>query len=178
PCDGDRPSFDRITVRAIENTAALEANLLSGDIDMIDGELGLSLDQALAFERRHGDRYTVLYKPGLTYEHIDVNLDNPILADLRVRQALLLGIDRPAAAPVGAGGGAKGWLRRAGRRPGGGARGLARVWSQATGGPPCGGEAGKGPPACAQPGRMPGAVGFRQNAQGQPVRLSFMTTAG
>ena len=47
---GDRPHFRRITIRAIENTAALEANLLSGAIDYIAGELGLSLAQmALAW---------------------------------------------------------------------------------------------------------------------------------
>ena len=38
---GQSRPFRRITVRAIENTAALEANLLSGTIDMIAGELGL-----------------------------------------------------------------------------------------------------------------------------------------
>ena len=93
---GEAPAFDRITVRSIENTAALEANLLSGAVDMIAGELGLTLDQALAFEKRHDDRYNVLYKPGLIYEHIDLNLDNPILADERVRHALLHAIDREA----------------------------------------------------------------------------------
>jgi peptide/nickel transport system substrate-binding protein len=41
---GAKPDFDKITVRVIENTAALEANLLSGAIDMIAGELGLTLD--------------------------------------------------------------------------------------------------------------------------------------
>jgi peptide/nickel transport system substrate-binding protein len=93
---GAKPKFSRIVVRAIENTAALEANLLSGAIDMIAGEIGLSLDQALAFEARNRGRYTVLYKPGLAYEHIDVNFDNPILADVRVRKALLHAIDRDA----------------------------------------------------------------------------------
>ena len=63
---------------------------------MIAGELGLTIDQALAFEKRHGDRYQVIYKPGLIYEHIDLNLDNPILADLRVRKALIMGLDREA----------------------------------------------------------------------------------
>lgn len=91
---GQRPHFRRITVRVIENTAALEANLLSGAIDYVAGELGLSLDQALAFEQRHGSRYTIQYKAGLIYEHIDANLDNPILADRRVRIALLHGLDR------------------------------------------------------------------------------------
>ena len=93
---GAKPAFDRITVRVIENTAALEANLLSGAIDMIAGELGVTIDQALAFEKRHGARYNVSYKPGLIYEHLDVNLDNPILADKRVRQALILALDREA----------------------------------------------------------------------------------
>lgn len=94
--NGNKPHFKRITFRAIENTAALEANLLSGSVDYILGELGLTLDQALAFEKRNRDRFDVIYKPGLIYEHIDLNLDNPLLADRRVRQALLYGIDRKA----------------------------------------------------------------------------------
>ncbi len=93
---GEKPAFRRVVVWTVENTSALEANLLAGGIDMVAGELGFSLDQALAFEQRHGDAFTILYKPGLVYEHVDVNLDNPILADRRVRQALLLGIDRQA----------------------------------------------------------------------------------
>jgi len=92
---GKPPAFKRIVLSLVENTAALEANLLSGSIDMISGELGqVSVDQALAFEKRHGDRFVVLTKPGLSYEHVAVNLDNPFLADLRVRQALLYGLDR------------------------------------------------------------------------------------
>lgn len=93
---GEKPHFKRLVVKIIENTAALEANLLSGNVDYVLGELGLSLDQALAFEKRHKDRYNVLYKPALIYEHIDVNLDNPLLEDRRVRQAILLSIDRKA----------------------------------------------------------------------------------
>jgi len=93
---GDRPHFRRVTIRAIENTAALEANLLSGAIDYIAGELGLSLDQALAFQKRHGARFDIAFKPGLVYEHVDLNLDNPLLRDRRVRQALLAAIDREA----------------------------------------------------------------------------------
>jgi peptide/nickel transport system substrate-binding protein len=88
--------FQRITVRAIENTAALEANLLSGTIDMVAGELGLSLDEGLAFDKRHPGAYQMIYKPGLVYEHIDLDLDRPTLADRRVREALILGLDREA----------------------------------------------------------------------------------
>ena len=93
---GKPARFKRVTVRTIENTAALEANLLSGEIDYIAGEDGISLDQALEFEKRHGDDFRVVFKQGLFYEHIDLNLDNPILADVRVRRALVHALDREA----------------------------------------------------------------------------------
>jgi peptide/nickel transport system substrate-binding protein len=93
---GPQPYFRRVIIWTVENTAALEANLLAGGLDMVAGELGFSLDEALAFEKRHGAQFQIIYKPGLSYEHIDLNLDNPILSDLRVRQALLYGIDRKA----------------------------------------------------------------------------------
>jgi len=93
---GRKPFFRRIVVWTIENTAAIEANLLARGVDMVAGELGLSVDEALAFEKRHGGAFRVIYKPGLTYEHVDLNLDNPILADRRVRQALLYAVDRAA----------------------------------------------------------------------------------
>jgi peptide/nickel transport system substrate-binding protein len=93
---GPQPYFRRVVIWTVENTAALEANLLAGGLDMVAGELGFSLDEALAFEKRHGSRFKILYKPGLSFEHIDTNLANPILADLRVRQALLYSIDRKA----------------------------------------------------------------------------------
>lgn len=91
---GPAPHFKRVIIRVIENTAALEANLLSGEVDYVAGELGFNIEQALSFERRNPDRFAYLYKPGLIYEHLDVNLDNPVLADVRVRQALLYALDR------------------------------------------------------------------------------------
>ncbi len=94
--EGQKPYFQRIVVKTFENTAALEANLLSGGIDYPLGELGLSLDQTLALQKRFKDKYDFIYKPALIYEHIDVNLDNPLLTDVRVRQALLMSIDRGA----------------------------------------------------------------------------------
>ena len=92
---GPRPYFDRIVIKTIGNTAALQANLLSGDVDMAPGEgVALTLDQVLALQRQYPDRFTYAYKPNLSYTHIDLQLDNPMLADVRVRRALLLGIDR------------------------------------------------------------------------------------
>src|SRR5580704_19501659 len=47
-------------------------------------------------EKRHQDKYDFIYKPALIYEHIDTKLDNDLLADRRVRQAILMAIDRKA----------------------------------------------------------------------------------
>ena len=92
---GARPYFDRLVIRTIGNTAALQANLLSGDVDMVPGDgAGLTLDQVLSLQAQHPDQFAYAYKPNLGYSHIDVQLDNPVLADVRVRRALLMGIDR------------------------------------------------------------------------------------
>lgn len=91
---GMRPQFDRVILRTIENTAVLQQNLLSGDIDFVSGELGLTLDQGLEMAKRNADRFNFVFEPGLIYEHIDLNMDNPILKDRRVRYALLHAINR------------------------------------------------------------------------------------
>jgi peptide/nickel transport system substrate-binding protein len=93
---GEKPQIKRIVVKTIENTSALEANLLSGAIDYIAGEAGLSIDEAIAFEQRHRDAYDVVYKPVIFFEHVTPNHDNPALSDKRVRQALLYALDRRA----------------------------------------------------------------------------------
>ena len=78
---GTKPSFDRIVIKTIGNTAALQTNLLSGDVDMVPGEgVGLTLDQVLALQKQYPDRFAYAYKPNLSYTHIDLQLDNPILA--------------------------------------------------------------------------------------------------
>ena len=95
---GKAPGFDKITFKTVENSSALTAHLLSGSIDYIAGELGLTLDQALGFEKRlkaaKPDKFNVIYKPGLTYEHIDLPLDKKPFDDVRLRKALMYGMNR------------------------------------------------------------------------------------
>lgn len=165
---GEKPAFKRVIVRVIENTAALEANLLSGSIDMIAGELGLGIDQALAFERRHGDRYTILYKPGLVYEHIDVNLDNPILQDRRVRQALAHAIDREAISEKLFGG----------RQPVAHSNVNPLDWVYADDVPRYAYDPDKAAALLDEAGWSTMRGGIRHNDAGEPLRLEIMTTAG
>jgi peptide/nickel transport system substrate-binding protein len=91
---GPPPALKRITIRLVEDTAALQANLLSGDVDLTPAGIGLTIDQVAAMKTQYPDRFQYIFKPSLTYEHIDMQRSNPILADPRVRQALLLAIDR------------------------------------------------------------------------------------
>jgi peptide/nickel transport system substrate-binding protein len=91
---GQKPAIRRIVIRLIENTASLQANLLSGDVDMTPSGIGITTDQAIALQRDHRQDFAFFYRAGLSYERIDLQSANKPLADVRVRQALVLGIDR------------------------------------------------------------------------------------
>ncbi|MBX3018498.1 MAG: peptide ABC transporter substrate-binding protein [Bdellovibrionaceae bacterium] len=93
---GTAPKIQKIIVRLIPNTGTLEANLRTGEIDTI-GTLGMAFDQAVAFDKKVKSEklpFDVQFKPSITYEHIDLNLGNPILKDLKVRKALVHAINR------------------------------------------------------------------------------------
>ena len=165
---GAKPRFKRIVVRVIENTAALEANLLSGAIDMIAGELGLTLDQAIAFEKRHGERFDVLYKAGLIYEHIDLNLDNPILKDARVRKALVHAVDREAISQQ----------LFAGRQPVAHSSVSPLDWVYDKDLPKYAYDPKEADRLLNEAGWSVMRGGFRHNAMGQRLTLEIMTTAG
>lgn len=92
---GAKPKIKKIIIKLIPNTQALEANLRAGSVDMLC-ELGFHLDEALAMQKRakDSDPFEVRLRESVTYEHVDLNVRDPILKDVRVRQALLYGIDR------------------------------------------------------------------------------------
>ncbi len=93
---GTPTKIQKLIVKLLPNTGTLEANLRSGTIDKIS-VLGLSFDQALNFEKKvkaENLPYEVMFKPSEVYEHIDFNLDNPILKDIKVRRAMIHAINR------------------------------------------------------------------------------------
>ena len=165
---GEKPKFKRVIVRVIENTAAIEANLLSGSIDMIAGELGITIDQALALEKRHGRNFTFKYKAGLIYEHVDLNLDNPILADKRVRKALALALDREAISQQ----------LFSGRQPVAHSSVSPLDWVYAEDVTHYAFDAARAAELLVQAGWTHMKGGVRHNDAGKPLRLEIMTTAG
>ncbi|MBL7555444.1 MAG: peptide ABC transporter substrate-binding protein [Bdellovibrionaceae bacterium] len=93
---GEAPKIKRIIIKLIPNTGTLEANLRSGTVDKIS-VLGLTFDQAISLEKKiksENVNFTVSFEPSTVYEHIDLNLDNPILKDIKVRKALATAIDK------------------------------------------------------------------------------------
>ncbi len=88
------PKIRRIIWRIFHDTKTMVANLLSGAIDVIPPFAVLSFDEWVELERQAGGRVKVFWRPGLFWEHIDFNLDNPLLQDVRVRRALAHGINR------------------------------------------------------------------------------------
>ena len=166
--NGAAPAFRRITIRTVENTPALEAQLLAGQVDMVAGELGLPLEQAIALERRTRDRFRIHYQPGLIYEHLDLRHDHPALGDVRVRRALLLATDRAQISE----------RLFAGRQP------VAHTsvnpldpmhdpdvqrWPF---------DLARARALLDEAGWTPGPDGIRRNAAGERLSLEFMTTAG
>jgi peptide/nickel transport system substrate-binding protein len=166
---GIKPGFKRIRLRLIENTAALQANLLSGDIDMPVGEnVGLTIDQALALAQQRPDAFTYVFKPGLTYEHVVLRLDNPALADVRVRRALLIALDRKTMNDK----------LFQGRQP------VADSWvapldpNYANGTPHYEYDPVAARRLLDEAGWKAGSDGIRRNAAGERLSLEFATTAG
>lgn len=85
--------LDEIVYRVITDTNTLVATLQAGELDAIS-PVGISFDQALEIDKNPIPGFQVIFTPGLVWEHADFNLDNPILADKRVRQALQYAVDR------------------------------------------------------------------------------------
>jgi peptide/nickel transport system substrate-binding protein len=167
---GPKPHFKRITLKTVENTATLEANLRSGDVDFIAGVMGLSIDQGLAMAKEPAmqQKYDFAFPPGLLYEYIALNHANPVLQDKRVRQALLLATDRETLVKQLVGG----------KFP------VAHSWvnpmelgfdANVTKYPF---DPSRAKALLDQAGFKPGAGGIRVNAQGQRMSLEYMTTAG
>ena len=104
---GAKPAYERVTVRVINNDAAREAALLSGDIDLMenvppDDVARLRANPDISVFSRAADRVVFLL-PNVAPDRLPLltaadgkPLDGNPMRDLRVRQAISAAIDRPA----------------------------------------------------------------------------------
>ena len=102
---GKVPAIKRVVARSITDSAALQANLLAGDVDMAPGDaIGLQLDQVLAMQKDQPNQFQYVFNDALAFWNIDFDLDNKFLTDVRVRRAMLMAVDRKAMSDKLAGG--------------------------------------------------------------------------
>ncbi len=87
---GDKPKLDRVRLAVIPDTTtrALELRKVSADIEIN----ALTADLVLALE--HEPKLEVLRAPGTVLSYLAFNLRDPILKDVRVRQAIAYALDR------------------------------------------------------------------------------------
>ncbi len=86
-----RPNLDTIIYKVVPDNNIMLTQLKAGQLDIITNVPFSQLDQVKGIE---GVR--IVTTPNMIWEHLDFNLDNPLFQDVRVRQAITLGIDRQA----------------------------------------------------------------------------------
>ncbi len=84
-----KPNLDGITYKVIPDTGMLLTQLKSGEIDIASNIAFSQVDQVKAI-----DGVRTIISPNMIWEHLDFNLDNVLFQDVRIRQAVALGIDR------------------------------------------------------------------------------------
>jgi len=87
-----RPAIDTIVIRGFETSKeTLLAQLQAGDIHTIGSE-SLDVSDVDSINAISGAKAYI--RAGTTVEHIDLNLEHPILRDKQVRKAMIFALDR------------------------------------------------------------------------------------
>ncbi len=94
PCGN--PEIRRIVFRFFAGARALRDAVVAGEVDMAD-LTGFTAEDVADVAARAPD-VRLAHTPSLMWEHIAVNMSDPVLADRRVRHALAHAIDTPAVA--------------------------------------------------------------------------------
>ena len=163
------PKLDRIILAYRDNSSALMQNFIAGAIDAVPvSPGGISFAQFLELKKSYPDRFQYFVEPGDNLERIAMQLENPILADVRVRRALLHAIDRKTISdrlfdglqPVADGPLPKG----------------TPYYNAAMAVYPY--DVARAKALLAEAGWKPGADGICVNGAGERLSLEFVTTAG
>jgi peptide/nickel transport system substrate-binding protein len=92
-----RPKIDRITIRYIGDVNALVANVLAGEIDLIPAGAQLDINQMVAIRQAwdaNGAGSTLLNTKSVRTIYLQLRDSTLPWQDLRVRQALIYGLNR------------------------------------------------------------------------------------
>jgi peptide/nickel transport system substrate-binding protein len=90
---GASPASSRLTIAFLPDLDAARANLLNGNLDIVMTDR-VSPELLPALDRAAADGLNVAYTPNPIWEHIDFNLDVPLLQDIRVRRAIAYASNR------------------------------------------------------------------------------------
>ncbi|MDW7709831.1 MAG: ABC transporter substrate-binding protein [Deferrisomatales bacterium] len=85
-----RPELDRLRFRIVGNATTRLLEIRSGGLDLLQNAVP---PYAVKFLRRQ-EGLEVAVSPGASYQYLGYNLEDPILSDLRVRQALSHAVNR------------------------------------------------------------------------------------
>jgi peptide/nickel transport system substrate-binding protein len=84
-----KPKFDGILYKIMPETNILLTQLKAGEVDIVSNIGFAQLEQVKAI-----NNVRAIITPNMIWEHLDFNLDNPLFRDVKVRQAIAMGIDR------------------------------------------------------------------------------------
>ncbi|MGQ9368286.1 ABC transporter substrate-binding protein [Azospirillum sp. ST 5-10] len=85
---GPQPYFDEIQLYPVADRTAAETAFDAGDLDVT--QIAIS-----SIEQRQGGKADLTVKPALAYTWMGMNIENPKLADVRVRRAIQRAINVP-----------------------------------------------------------------------------------
>ncbi len=157
-----KPTLDAIIYKIIPDTNIMLSQLKADDVDIVSSVNPALFDKVKAI---NGVRAVVT--PNMIWEHLDFNLDNPLFLDVRIRQAVALGLDRQAIVA--------GALKSMASPAAGDQSPLSWAFNPVTKVPPRSVAAARD--LLAQAGWQPGPDGiFTQN--GRRLSFSLTTTAG
>jgi len=89
---GGRPHNDGIVLKVVPDDIMRGLELRKGTLDLVVNDLAPDI----VYQLRTDSRLRAVESPGTDYQYIGVNMRDPILKDVRVRQAIAFAIDRQA----------------------------------------------------------------------------------
>jgi peptide/nickel transport system substrate-binding protein len=89
---GGAPKFDRLTFKIVSDDSTRFLKLKKGELDLLINALPLDkIDEA--YKPPISKEYHIIEEPGLSYNYIAFNLEDPVLKDARVRRAIAMAVN-------------------------------------------------------------------------------------